>query len=102
MYAQADIIEHHQLDSTDGLRYAEMPRQVPQLDEAGPAVIGDDGEPVMVSNPARAGWITATTLTAALNVGLLAYALSALAVVIGVTLITTGMTFPSLRNALIA
>ena len=78
MYAQADIIEHHQLDSTEGLRYSEMPRQVASVDEAGNPVIGEDGEPVMVANAARASWITATSLITALNVGLLAYALVSL------------------------
>lgn len=102
MYAQAEIIEHHQLDSTGGLRYAEMPRQVPQVDEAGNEVVGEDGQPVMVPNAARASWITATSLTTALNVGLLAYALSAFALVVGIALIASGLTFLSLRKALIA
>ena len=102
LWAQADIIEHHQLDSTEGLRYAEMPRQVPSVDEAGQPVIGDDGQPVMVANAARASWITATSLITALNVGLLAYALSAFALAVGVTLIASGITFLSLRKALIA
>jgi hypothetical protein len=102
MFAQADIIEHHQMDTTEGLRYSEMERQVAQVDEAGNAVIGEDGEPVMVANAARASWITATTLITALNVGLLAYALSAFALVVGITMIASGMTFLSLRKALIA
>jgi len=101
MYAQADIIEHHQLDSTEGLRYAEMPRQVASVDEAGNPIIGEDGEPVMVANAARASWITATGLITALNVGLLAYALSAFALVVGITMIASGVTFLSLRKALI-
>lgn len=102
MWAQADIIEHHQLDSTEGLRYSEMPRQVPSVDEAGNPVIGEDGEPVMVANAARASWINATALMTALNLGVLAYALSAFALVVGITLIVSGVTFLSLRKALIA
>lgn len=102
LYAQANIIETHQLESTGGLRYAEMPRQVPQLDDAGNQVIGDDGQPVMVANAARAGWVTATSLMTALNLGLLAYALSAFALVVGIALIASGVTFLSLRKALIA
>jgi hypothetical protein len=102
MFAQADIIEHHQMDTTEGLRYSEMERQVAQVDEAGNPVIGEDGQPVMVANAARASWITATTLITALNVGLLAYALSAFALVVGITMIASGMTFLSLRKALIA
>lgn len=102
LYAQADIIEHHQLDSTEGLRYSEMERMVPEVDEAGAPVVGEDGEPVMVPNQARASWINATALTTALNLGLMAYALSAFAVVVGITLIVSGATFLSLRKALIA
>lgn len=102
MFAQADIIETHQLETTEGLRYSEMPRQVASVDEAGNPVIGEDGEPVMVANAARASWITATSLITALNVGLLAYALSAFALVIGITMIASGVTFLSLRKALIA
>ena len=102
MWAQSDIITHHQLDATEGLYYSEMARQVPQIDEAGNPVIGEDGEPVMVPNAARASWINATTLTTALNVGILAYALAAFAMVVGATLVASGVTFLSLRKALIA
>ena len=102
MYAQADIIEHHQLDTTEGLRYSEMERQVASVDDAGNPVIGEDGEPVMVANAARASWISATSLITALNVGLLAYALAAFAMVVGITMIASGVTFLSLRKALIA
>jgi hypothetical protein len=102
LYAQSNIITHHQLDSTEGLRYAEMPRQVPQLDEAGNPVLDQAGEQVMIPNAARASWINATTLTTALNLGLMAYALAAFAIVIGITLTLSGFTFLSLRKALIA
>jgi hypothetical protein len=102
MLSESAIINHHQLENTGGLYYAEMPRQVPQVDEAGNPVIGEDGQPVMVANAARASWITATTLTTALSVGVLAYALSAFAVVVGITLVASGFTFFSLRKALIA
>jgi hypothetical protein len=102
MFSQLDIITHHQLDNTGGLYYAEMPRQVPEVDEAGNPVIGEDGEPVMVPNAARTSWMTATTLTTALSVGILAYALAAFAVVVGITLVVSGFTFLSLRKALIA
>ena len=102
MYAQSAIITHHQLDSTGGLRYSEMPRQIPQLDEAGVPVLDAAGEQVMIPNAARASWINATSLTTALNLGLMAYALAAFAAVIGITLIVSGITFLSLRKALIA
>jgi hypothetical protein len=98
MLSQASIIEHHQLDSTGGLRYAEMPRQVQQTDEAGNLVFDEAGEPVMVANAARATWITATTLTTALHLGVMAYALSAFAIVVGIALVGNGIVFLSLRT----
>ncbi len=102
MYAQSAIITHHQLDSTEGLRYAEMPRQVPQVDESGNPVLDEAGQPLMIPNAARASWINATALTTALNLGLMAYALAAFAMVVGITLTLSGFTFLSLRKALIA
>lgn len=101
MYAQANIIEHHVLESTGGLYYAEMPREVPAVDEAGNPIV-ENGEQVMVPNEARAQWISATALTTALNLGILAYALSAVAIVVGITMVVSGMTFLSLRKAIIA
>jgi hypothetical protein len=83
MWAQADIITTHQLNRTDGLRYAEMPRQIPQLDDAGQPVIGEDGEPVLVNNAARLSWLDATALTTVLNMGIMAYMLSLFAIVMG-------------------
>jgi hypothetical protein len=90
MWAQADIITTHQLNRTEGLRYAEMPQRVPQLDEAGNPVIGDDGEPVLVPNAARASWINATALTTVLSLGIMAYALSLFAIVMGVSVAGLG------------
>ena len=90
MWAQADIITKHQLNRTDGLRYAEMPRQIPQLDDAGNPVIGEDGEPVLINNAARLSWIDATSLTTVLNMGIMAYMLSLFAVVMGATVAGLG------------
>lgn len=90
MWAQADIITTHQLNRTDGLRYAEMPGRVPQLDEAGAPVIGDDGSPVLVPNADRASWINATALTTVLSMGLMAYMLSLFAIVMGVAVAGLG------------
>jgi hypothetical protein len=90
MWAQADIITTHQLNRTEGLRYAEMPARVPQLDDAGNPVIGEDGEPVLIPNAARASWITATTLTSVLSVGIMAYALSLFAIVMGLSVAGLG------------
>ncbi len=98
MWAQSDIITHHQLESTGGLYYAEMPRMVPQVDEDGAAVLDENGEQVMVANEARASWMSATTLTTALGLGIIAYALSAFAMVIGLTLVVVGYVFLQIRK----
>jgi hypothetical protein len=100
MWAQSDIITHHQLDSTGGLYYAEMDREVPAVDETTGEVLVDEatGEPVMVPNEARASWLTATTLTTALSVGILSYAVSAFAIVTGLALTVTGWTFLHIRR----
>jgi hypothetical protein len=98
MWAQADIIKTHQLESTEGLYYAQMERTVPQLDENGAAVLDENGEAVMVPNEARASWLTATTLTSALGLGMLSYGLSALAIATGVTLLVTGFVFLYIRK----
>jgi hypothetical protein len=98
MWAQADIITHHQLDRTEGLRYAEMERMVPAVDEAGEPVIGEDGEPVMLPNEVRLSWIDATSLTTVLNLGIMAYALAAFALVVGATLFGIGLVLNQLRR----
>jgi hypothetical protein len=98
MWAQSDIITHHQLENTGGLYYAEMDRVVPQLDEAGQPVVGDDGEVVMVPNDARASWMNATVLTTALGLGIVSYALSVFATVAGLTLVVAGYAFLHIRK----
>jgi hypothetical protein len=98
MWAQSDIITHHQLDNTGGLYYAEMEREIPQLDEAGQPVLDENGEPVMVPNEARASWINATALTTALGLGIVSYALSAFAIAVGVTLMVAGYAFLRIRK----
>jgi len=98
MWAQADIITQHQLDGTDGLYYAEMDREVPAVDENGEAVLDENGEAVMAPNEARASWLNATTLTTALSLGILSYALAAFAIVVGVTLIVVGYVLLHIRR----
>jgi len=98
MWAQSDIITTHQLDRTDGLYYSEMDRQVPMLDENGEAVLDDAGEVVMVPNEARTSWLSATTLTTALGLGILAYALSFFAFVMGGLMLALGFGFLKLRD----
>ncbi|MEX0869176.1 MAG: hypothetical protein WD011_05845 [Nitriliruptoraceae bacterium] len=101
MWAQSDIITHHQLDRTGGLRYAEMERMVPMMDEAGAPVLDDTGAPVMVPNEARASWLDATTLTTVLGVGILAYAFSAFAFFAGLVLAGVGLILLRLRRGLV-
>src|SRR5690606_34013114 len=98
MWAQADIITQHQLDRTEGLYYSQMERMVPAVDEAGNPVLNDNGEQVMVPNEARASWLDATTLTTALSLGILSYALSAVAITMGLALVFTGFVFLRIRR----
>lgn len=98
MWAQSDIITHHQLDRTDGLYYSEMERMVPAVDEAGQPVVDDAGEQVMIPNEDRLSWIDATALTTALSLGILSYALSAVAVAFGAALVLMGFVFLRIRN----
>ncbi|HEU4319635.1 MAG TPA: hypothetical protein VFS66_06100 [Acidimicrobiia bacterium] len=98
MWAQSDIITHHQLENTEGLYYSQMEREVPQVDENGEVVLDENGEAVMVPNAARASWLNAITLTTALGLGIVSYALSGFAVAMGVTLIVVGYTFFHIRR----
>lgn len=91
LWAQSDIITHHQLERTEGLRYAEMPREVPATDENGNAVLDESGEQMMVPNDARASWVTATSLITVLGLGIVSYAFSVFAFVVGLILIGMGL-----------
>jgi hypothetical protein len=98
MWAQADIITHHQLDRTGGLYYSEMDREVPAVDENGEAVMDESGEQLMVPNEARASWVDATALTTALSLGIISYALAAFAFVTGSALVAVGFVFLHIRR----
>ncbi len=76
--SQADIIRHHVLETTKGLTYAEMSR----------------------TDPNRSLWITATTLTTALNLGIITYVFSGLIVFLGLISVWTGITFHALKRNL--
>lgn len=100
MWAQSEAITRYQLDRTEGLRYAEMPRLIEQVDpEAGGVIIGEDGEPVMVSNDVRLSWIDATALTTVLGLGNICYAFSAFAMVVGRALMGLGWVVLKLRRS---
>ena len=94
----ADIIREHTLDSTGGKTFAEMPRQIPKIDENGAAVLDEEGKAVMTSNTARDIWITATTLITALDLGIISYAFSGLALLLGLILILIGIVFCALSR----
>ena len=86
--AQADIIREHTLRMTDGKTYSEMPRQIETVDTS--------GKTVLVPNDARDTWITATTLTTALNLAIVTYVFSGLVVLLGFISIWTGIVFRAL------
>ena len=94
--AQVDIIREHTLKMTDGKTFAEMPRQVPKLDVEGKPILGEDGKPAMTANTARDIWITATTLIAALNLGIFAYVFFAVVLLLGLFSVWTGVIFYAL------
>ena len=98
--SQADVIRHHVLETTNGKTYSQMPQKVQKLDQNGNPVLDDKGQPVMVSNDARNIWITATTLTTALNFAIITYVFSGLIVFLGLISIWTGITFRALRKGL--
>ncbi|MFZ2205134.1 MAG: hypothetical protein WAV23_00895 [Minisyncoccia bacterium] len=91
--AQADIIRVHTLKATGGKTYAEMPGQIPKLDESGNPVLDKDGKAVTVPNDARNMWVTATTLMTALNLGIITYAFSGIVLLFGLISIWTGIIF---------
>jgi hypothetical protein len=99
MWAQSDIITEHQLDRTGGQRYAEMEREVQQVDEDGTPMVDENGDPVMGPNMERMSWIDATSLTTVLSMGILAYAFSAFAIAVGATLVALGLVVFKLRRS---
>jgi len=96
--SQADIIREHTLKITGGKTYAEMPRQIPKLDEQGKEVLDKDGKVVLVDNLARNIWITATSLTTALNLAIISYAFSIFIILFGLVSIWTGCIFRELSK----
>ncbi len=96
--SQADIIREHTLKITGGKTYAEMPRQIPKLDEKGNEVLGADGKVVLVENLARNIWITATSLTTAINLAIMSYAFSGLIILFGLVSLFTGYLFLGLSK----
>lgn len=96
--SQADIIRHHTLKITSDQTYAEMPKQVEKLDSNKSPVLDNSGNPVLVANDARNIWITATTLTTALNLGIITYAFSGIVALLGLILIWVGIVLHVYKN----
>lgn len=96
--AQANIIREHTLKTTGGKTYAEMPREIQKVDEKGNALFNSKGEALMTPNTARDLWVTATTLTTALNLGIITYAFSGLIILFGLVSIMTGYVFSALSK----
>ncbi len=91
--AQADIIREHVLKMTNGKTFAEMPREIPKLSTDGKPLLDQNGKPIMIENAGRNVWITATTLTTALNLAMLTYALCAFVIVCGLLFGGIGIVF---------
>ncbi len=96
--AQADSIRRHTLETTGDKTFAEMPRQIPELDENGQQILGADGKPVLTANTARDIWITATTFTTALNLGIMTYAFFGLILLFGCMSLWAGIVFYALSK----
>jgi len=94
--AQADIIRVHTLKTTSGKTYSEMPSKIPKLDQNNNPVLDEKGVAVMITNDARNIWVTATTLTTALNLGIITYVFSGLVFILGLISIWTGIIFRNL------
>ncbi len=91
----ARIIRAHVLESTGGRTYAEMGRYLTETgeetnDEA-EAATDEQGNPV--PNGVRNLWVTATSLTTALNTAFLAEQIALFSIVMGIALLLTGVGF---------
>jgi hypothetical protein len=95
--AFAQIIHEHALEASGGLTYAQMGRFVAADDPENPAGTSDeeaalkDEEGNPVSNGARNTWVTATSLSTALNMSYMAEQLALFGIVVGVALLLTGV-----------
>lgn len=96
--AQADVVLVHMLKMTDGKRFAEMPRTLPKLDDAGNPMLDEKGEALTVPNTARDMWFNAMSVRSALQLGILSYAFSALSLVLGLLFLVNGCVFCALRK----
>lgn len=98
LMAQATAIRHHVLATTDNKVYAQMPRTVTKLDEAGNPVLDEAGKEVQIPNALRASWFNPLTLITSLNLGILTYAFALLSIVLGFLFMVNGYVFLALRK----
>ncbi len=96
--SQADIIREHTLKITEGKTYAQMPRFIEKKDDKGNVVLDKEGKAVLIENTARNIWITATSLTTAINLAIMSYAFSALIILFGLVSLFTGYLFLELSK----
>jgi hypothetical protein len=95
--AFALVIREHALESTGGLTYSQMGRFVSAEDPENPAGTSDeeaalkDEEGNPVSNFSRNTWVTATSLSTALNMSYMAERLAIFGIVVGIALLLTGI-----------
>jgi hypothetical protein len=91
----AKIIRAHVLEATGGRTYAEMGRYLTatgeETDDEAEAATDENGNPV--SNGLRNLWVTATSLTTALNTAFLAERIALFSIAMGVALLLTGIGF---------
>lgn len=103
----AQYIRIHALEASGGLTYAQMgryvaaanPNDVKGTNDEAAALKDDKGNPV--SNGARNTWITATSLSTALNVSYMAQQLALFGLVVGIALLLTGIGFLILAVAVL-
>jgi hypothetical protein len=104
--AFAQIMHEHALEGADGLTYAQMGRFIAADDPENAAGTSDeaaalkDAEGNPVSNAARNTWVTATSLSTALNMSYMAEQMALFGIVVGVALLLSGVGFIVLALAL--
>lgn len=95
--AQAEIMRHHQLETSQGLTYSEMGRFAVEsgdpkgTNDAAQALNDANGKPV--ANAVRASWVTETALATSLNTAFFAEQVGLFSMVMGLALVLSGLGF---------
>jgi hypothetical protein len=99
----ANIIRTHALEATGGRTYAEMGRYLTpegeETNDEAEAETDPEGRPV--ENGLRNLWVTATSLTTALNTAFLAERIALFSIVMGVALLLVGIGFLVLTSGIL-